>query len=116
MNTLFMGLPLFIGSLIGFGYLAKLFIAETTKSSDTTNFYISLLKWSGICFVAVFIIMFTYWFLADVTAFLDDAISYRESDEFDFVLKLKYSFICTLTFLLCFTTMMSYKIYKNTTG
>ena len=113
MQTLFFGLPVFIGSLIGFGYLAKLFIADTTKNSDTTNFHISLLKWSGICFVAVFIVLFTYWFMADVTAYLDDIISLSENDDFNFSLKLKYSFICALTFSLCFTTMMAYKIYKK---
>ena len=116
MNTLFLGLPLFIGSLFGIGFLAKLFIAETAKNSDTTNFHISLLIWSGICFVAVFIVLFTYWFMADVTAYLDDIISLSENDDFNFSLKLKYSFICTLIFSLCFTTMIAYKIYKKNKG
>lgn len=113
MNTLFLGFPLFFGSLIGFGFLVKLFVNAMTENLDENNFITPLLFWTGSFFVAAFIVQCGYWFMADCTAFLDDIVSYEELDDFNFIIKLKYSFICAITFSLSFTTMMAYKIYKK---
>ena len=109
MNTLFIGMPLFIGSLIGVGYLIKVFINIVSKGIENYKFGTLLLTWTSITFASVFLVLFTFWFLTDVTSFLDDAIHYTQTSDFNILIKLKISLICSLIFAMSFTI---YKLYK----